>query len=210
MVISRPVHRQQQDIANNGMAGGGDPLKPGHILAAKGQIIAVNIAITHHHQRRGILVRLVRQLQGLGGEGAGAVLLVHRELPGSLHHRKVHLIQREDLILPQLGHQVVDGEAQLLELLLVDFPVFYHHHRAAAEDPPHPPAVEIYGRDDNLEGDQAQDGEQAGKKGRFHLLNGQGGNIGDKDGHHQLGGLKLPQLPLAHQPHPEDDDHVKD
>ena len=78
------------------------------------------------------------------------------------------------------------------------------------EQPPHPPGMEVDGGDDDLEGDQAEDGEQPGEERGLDLLDGQGGDVGDEDGHHQLRGLQFPQLPLAHEADPKDDDDIKD
>ena len=51
---------------------------------------------------------------------------------------------------------------------------------------------------------QRQHGQNAIQKRHAHTSHGRGGQLGNHDDHHQLKGLKLPHLPLAHQPHGDD------
>ncbi len=53
-------------------------------------------------------------------------------------------------------------------------------------------------------------GDEAGRHRHFLRLDGDGRQIGDEDGGHQLFGLQLAQLTLAHQPHGEQDAEVNE
>ena len=63
------------------------------------------------------------------------------------------------------------------------------------------------GRENLQHGDEKHRGE-AGRQRKLRLLNGDGRQIGQKNGGDQLGGLKFAQLAFAHQAHGENQGQI--
>lgn len=109
----------------------------------------------------------------------------------------------------QLLHQLVQGEAVLLQLSLHDLPVLHNDRGLAAQQGPEFNGPGTQHGDDGGQRQQHYDGDQSGQQGNAVVLHGDGGQVGDDEGEHQLGGLQFADLVLTQQPDACDDEEIK-
>ena len=134
---------------------------------------------------------------------------IDRQGTGGLHHGKQHFAGVKIPGSPQLFDEVVHRETPIPQFLLHDLSVPDHHFGAAAEETAGGAAAHGEPGDEHLKADNGENRHNTARKGRMHILNGQGGDIGDENGHHQFTGLQLADLPFAHDPEPCDDQQIE-
>ena len=158
----------------------------------------------HGQRLRDLLPQLRR------GGGGVAAAEQHAELTVGLQLGKLHLPQVENAVEPQVLQQVVGAEPELFQGVLVQPAAADHRNGLAGEQLPQPAAFQRQGGDEHLRRDQRQHGHQTVGEGDVDVLHGDGGHRRDQDRHHQLAGLHLAHLPLAHEPQGQNDGQIED
>ena len=163
------------------------------------------VADDHHGQ-----ARLLDRRAHLGG-GGGLVggIGQHGQLPVGLQQGEFDGLEVGIALYAQLLHQLVQGEAVLFQLRLHHLAVFHHHRGPAAQQGTEADGLGAQHREDGGQGQQHHDGDQPRQQRDAVVLHGDGGQVGDDEGEHQLGGLQLADLVLAQKPDAHDDKQVE-
>ena len=108
-----------------------------------------------------------------------------------------------------MGRQLIQGHPGGPEVPLEQTAVFYENHRLAAQQLPKPAAFQIQIGQEQFQSQNRADGHKASKQGNAVILHGDGGQIGNHDGHYKFRRFHLPDLPLAHEPDHQNHDQVQ-
>ena len=136
----------------------------------------------------------------VGEDGEGAV---------GFQDGVLDLLGVQHVLLPQVAHQLVQGDPGLAQPALQNPPVFNEDHRLAAENLSESKAAQGGPGQHQLQPQHRQNGHQAGKQRDAPILHGDGGQVGHQHGHHEFRRLHLPDLPLAHEPHHQNQHQIQ-
>ena len=138
-----------------------------------------------------------------GGEGQ------YGKLPVGFQQRELDGFEVGIALDAKLLHQLIQGETVLFQLRLQHLTVLHHDGGPPAQQRPEPDGSGAEHRHDGGQGQQYDDGDQPPEQGDAVVLHGDGGQVGDDKGEHQLGGLQLADLMLAQQPDAHYDEQVE-
>ena len=106
--------------------------------------------------------------------------------------------------------ELVHSETVAAHLLLIHLAVSDDNAGTAAEHRPEADAAHGKHREDHGNTEQSEDGEHAGEQRNAKVLHRHGGQISDDEVQHQLRGLQLAHLALAHEPDTQNDEQIED
>ena len=182
------------------------PVQPGTVVAQSFQILLQQFSIADHHPGQAALLHRDLQIPGRGGLLVG--IGQDGQLAVGLQNGVFDLADIRIAFDAQLLQQLVHREAGFGHLPLDQGAVLDHHAGPAAQQRPERDALHGEHRQNHGHRQQGEDGHYPGEQWDAVVLHGHRGQVGNDEGQHQLGGLQLSHLPLAHQSHPRDDEDV--
>ena len=158
-------------------------------------------ALAIGNQHGGRLVRRHGQAHILGGYCAPGGQRKHAEHAVGFQHRRADFMDVHHPIGAHGLQQVGYRHAYALELVVLDAAVQNQHARRAVEQAAKGWAFHAQQAGGAVHDHQRGNGHQAVGQRGFGAGHRAGGQVGNQDSQHQLVGLKLADLPLAHQAH---------
>ena len=203
----RAVGGHYEDVARFQPEFSGGALRVVLVEAERAQRRVQHYPVGYYDERRVGVLRLYAEV---GARGSVRSLPPHHgHTTRSLDDGELYLREVENLAASERHHQVIDGEAEVAHSLAVNFAAADDYFRAARDEPPHRGESQAQPRHRDLEADEGEYRRYADDDGDIDVLEGEGRDVGDEDSDDELGGLELPELALAHEPHREYDEHIQ-
>ena len=155
-------------------------------------------AVRNHNERQASVVR--RQTEHICGDRLFGLTGDDGQRTVRLDHPILDIRDRGDILFAQGFDHLVGCQAHLAQFLDVQLPAAYDDGGLTVEQPPERAAFERQKAQKDLEYNQRGDRHQTGYHRDAEVLHGDRSQIGDQNGHDQLGGIELADLPFAHQP----------